>query len=86
MNRLLDIITEPDNTITNMLQPTVTPGDYIFYKTAEGATHPAVVMACSMLGRKRGRCVKIDGPNGRTVWVSVSNCQLQSEWAKENEA
>lgn len=83
MRRLLDIITEPDNTIIDMKR--FEPGDYIFYRTSDGGTHPAVVIACSMLGHKRGRCVKIEAPNGRNVWVSVSNCQLQEEWRKENE-
>lgn len=113
VKRLLDIITEPDNTIVNMSQahqraaaanncgmftakfPEAKPlcnrihccglfiagalnvGDYIFYFGNNG-TEPGIVQ--DRKRRNNGWHVKI---NGR--WVRMSNCQLQSEWAKENE-
>jgi len=74
-SRPLDIITEPDNTIIYMIKP----GDYIFYKTKEFGLWPAVV---EMVGK---RWLRIEGPTGKMIWVSKSNCQLQEEWRKENE-
>lgn len=74
-SRPLDIITEPDNTIIDMIKP----GDYIFYKTKEFGLWPAVV---EMVGK---RWLRIEGPTGKMIWVSKSNCQLQEDWRKENE-
>lgn len=73
--RLLDIITEPDNTITDMIKQ----GDHIFYKTKEGGMYPTIA---DRVGRKRILCEVHDG---RQAWVSKSNCQLQEAWRKENE-
>ena len=61
------------------------PGDHIFYRSDDAGHWPCVVQASSMLGRKRGRCVKVMLPCGKLGWVSVNNCQLQEEWRKENE-
>jgi hypothetical protein len=52
-------------------------GDYIFYRGDSG-TEPGVVDAVKK--RRTGWHLRI---NGR--WVAMRNCQLQSEWAKENE-
>ena len=116
MRRLLDIITEPDNTITDMKTSIphstrmreravndcgmfelkngsrlcnrvfccgrsaaggIGKGDHIFY-FGDNGTEPAI--AESVKKRKNGWYVRV---NGR--WVAMRNCQLQSEWAKENE-
>lgn len=54
-------------------------GDYIFYRTKEGGMYPTIA---ERVGPKRIYCEVHDG---RTAWVSKSNCQLQEEWRKENE-
>lgn len=57
-------------------------GDFIFYRNPEGAHEPHEVREVRHRGVSRGgRWIRLE--DGR--WVKVSNCQLQSEWAKENE-
>lgn len=81
MNRLLDIITEPDNTITTMKPSRFSQGDHIFYRDEDGATNPHTVQRTNYRGIVRGWWVLLD--DGR--WVKSANCQLQSDWAKEND-
>jgi hypothetical protein len=81
-NRLLDIITEPDNTITNMKR--FEQGDHVFHFSKKHGTASGKVVRMGASGHN----VKVEFEPGieGTVWVKAANCQLQSEWAKENEA
>lgn len=68
---------------TNMKREPFSSGDYIFYRDGAGATQPHIVLEARHRGVSRGGWyVRLD--DGR--WVKASNCQLQEEWRKENEA
>lgn len=58
---------------------TMKQGDYIFYKSKEHGLYPTIV------DRIKGDRVRCEGPRGQMIWVSISKCQLQEEWRKENE-
>ena len=57
----------------------ISTGDYIFYTTKDGGTHPTIA---ARVGNKRIYC---ELPDGRSAWVSKTNCQLQEEWAKDRD-
>ena len=55
-------------------------GDYIYYLNPNGGHDPHKVLDTRHRGYVSGWWVLLD--DGR--WVKSANCQLQSEWAKEN--
>ena len=58
-------------------------GDLVFHHSDKYGTARGKVVAVVVSGHN----VKVEfepGPS-RTVWVKASKCQLQSEWAKEND-
>ena len=55
-------------------------GDYIFYRSSDAGLLPCKVVRVS------AHRVTISAGEGHLVRVRPENCQLQSEWAKENQA
>lgn len=59
------------------------PGDYVFHFSKKYGTASGKVVRMGASGYS----VKVEFEPGieGTVWVKTANCQLQSEWAKEND-
>lgn len=58
-------------------------GDLIFHHSKNFGTAPGKVIRVGASGHN----LKVEFGSGPedTVWVKAEKCQLQSEWAKENE-
>lgn len=59
----------------------MTKGDFIYHFTPEGGTMPATVKKVN----RKTLTIEGDFIGGKnTRNVSINNCQLQSDWLKEN--
>ena len=56
-------------------------GDYVFHNSDERGA-----LGCVVTRIGRGGRIQLSAYEGHSMWVNASKCELQSEWAKQNEA